>query len=140
MTVETEKRNRSRMAERIAALAGTPAPPISPIPHPQTMTTLHRPDTLPRPQYVISEAAALTWIEPRAKGGVLIGQGRNRICLNRDEFAKLIEAARKLDPKQPAYTTTTPAKARLMRYPVKTPDAENRLIYSTTEAENAPIN
>jgi hypothetical protein len=82
------------------------------------MTTLHRPDTpLPRPQYVISEdTAALTWIEPRAKGGVFIGQGRNRICLNRDEFAKLIEAARELDPKQPVWTTTTPAKARLMRW------------------------
>jgi hypothetical protein len=102
MTVASEKRNNSRMAERIAALAGTSAPPISPIPHPQTMTTLHRQETpLPRPQYVISEdTAAITWIKPRAKRDVFIGQGRNRILLSRTELAKLIAVVLELDPAQ----------------------------------------
>jgi hypothetical protein len=87
------------------------------------MTTLHRQETpLPRPQYVISEhTAAITWIEPRGKGGVFIGQGtRNRILLSRSELNRLIDKARELDPSVPTYSTTTPAKrqAQLMRYPI----------------------
>jgi len=104
------------MAERIAALAGTSAPPISPIPHPQTMTTLHRQETpLPRPQYVISEdTAAITWIKPRAKRGVFIGQGRNRILLS----PKLIAVVLELDPAQepkdrPVSSTATPQRPDL---------------------------
>jgi len=112
MTVASEKRNNSRMAERIAALAGTSAPPISPIPHPQTMTTLHRQETpLPRPQYVISEdTAAITWIKPRAKRGVFIfiGQGRNRILLSRTELAKLIAVVLELDPRRNQRTARSP--------------------------------
>ena len=77
---------------------------------------------MPRPQYVISEdTAAITWIKPRAKRGVFIGQGRNRILLSRTELAKLIAVVLELDPAQepkdrPVSSTATPAKARLVRY------------------------
>jgi hypothetical protein len=106
MTIEAEKRNNSRMRERIAAISST-----TPAPNRR----------IPREQFVISDPeSAITWLESRGNGGLFIGQARNRILLNRAELNRLIEKARQLDPRVPAYSTTTPAKrqAQLMRYPI----------------------
>jgi hypothetical protein len=97
-------------------------------PTPQTVPDkLRGPTPLPRPQIVISRPdAPLTWLEGRAKGGLFIGQGRNKVLLNRAEVAKFIATARQLDASQPAYSTSTPAKkhAQLMRYEVKKPTSD----------------
>jgi hypothetical protein len=62
----------------------------------------------------------LTWVEPRLRAGVLIGQGQNRLYLSRTEIARLIDALTELggQANRTVYSTSTPAKARLQRYPM----------------------
>lgn len=63
----------------------------------------------------------LTWIEPRLRDGALIGQGQNRLYLSRSEITRLIDVLTEPggQAKRVVYSTTTPAKAQLMRYPTK---------------------
>jgi hypothetical protein len=63
----------------------------------------------------------LTWCEPRTGAlGVHIAQGQNRLFLSPTEIVRLIDAMTALGGRanRTVYSTSTPAKARLMRYPI----------------------
>jgi hypothetical protein len=64
-----------------------------------------------------------TFCQPRPHGGFTLGQGRNRISLSRVEAERLTEVMSAGSDAfySTRYTTTTPAKAKLMRYPMTAP-------------------
>jgi hypothetical protein len=72
----------------------------------------------------------LTWCELRTGArGVHIGQGQNRLFLSPTEIVRLIDAITEFggQPNRTVYTTSTPAKARLMRYPITKPNEAKNL-------------
>jgi hypothetical protein len=61
-------------------------------------------------------SGVITYAKARHNGGLIIGRGTVKILLDADEAALLIKVAQELTkPSSPH--ATTPAKARLMRYP-----------------------
>ena len=57
------------------------------------------------------------WVQPVRNGGAVIGQAHSNIVLDADELVRLINACRDIERSASARTTTTPARARLVRYP-----------------------
>jgi hypothetical protein len=68
------------------------------------------------PDILISDSdKPITFVAKRPGGGVQLVQSRNFLVLNEAEADRLIEAIRTL---RDECRSATPAKARLMRYPV----------------------
>ena len=92
------------------------------------MTEMTRMTTpaIPDPFTVLSDPnQAPILAQRRKRGGCTLSQGRSHICLNADELARLVEWVQAGHHNPVKWTTTTPAKARLMRYPVVKPDAND---------------
>jgi hypothetical protein len=54
----------------------------------------------------------------RKGGGCTLSQGRSHICLSAYELGRLLAWAQAEQQAEVKWTTTTPAKAKMMRYPV----------------------
>jgi hypothetical protein len=64
-----------------------------------------------------NDSGVVTYLKARHNGGLIIGRGTVRILLDADDAAELIEVAQELTkPSSPH--STTPAKARLQRFPM----------------------
>ena len=76
-------------------------------------------------QVVISSTdRPLAWIQPLRLGGAMIAQAHSSIVLDADELRNLIDVASEIERVASATTTATPARARIMRYPITRHNAD----------------